>query len=254
MENYPLSKEMIRDKVEPYPVKIWQWGIENRPSYFRVNDIRMVRANLLPEGEASVTREGILFRGLFYNCELAEKEGWYVEAATRGGWKIVIAYDPRAVDNIYIRLNQGRHIEPCYLLDKTAMKPFQGLSWDEVTEYKRYRNEARYLANPHDLTERADYKGNLQAIITNARNQNIDPPKDKKESKNIRENRKEERSHHRSETAWNLSNNNSTPSKAGTDKNSDGSWYVPPAQDIDLIRKLLDQSIENDKEQGANNE
>jgi len=69
LEDYPLEADMIADRVEPYPINLWNWGLKHRSGCLRKQDIETVRLNLLPEAEASVTQNGIYFSNLHGNNE-----------------------------------------------------------------------------------------------------------------------------------------------------------------------------------------
>jgi Mu transposase, C-terminal len=149
---YEMTAEMIVDGVQPYPLELFYWGIENYSGHPRFRDPETIRVNLLPEGEATVTAQGIKFKGLNYDCDLAQKEAWRFKARNLGSWKIRIGYDPRCVDLIYLRFDDGRLPVPCYLLPHS---PFEGCDWREVETY----HEGRKLAD-----DRAAYS-KLQALV-----------------------------------------------------------------------------------------
>ncbi len=149
---YKMTAEMIADGVQPYPLELFHWGIDNYSGHPRFRDPETIRVNLLPEGEATVSPEGIRFKGLHYDCELAQKEAWRFKARNLGSWKIRVGYDPRCVDLIYLRFDDGRPSVPCYLLPHS---PFEGCDWREVETY----NEGRKLAD-----DRAAYS-KLQALV-----------------------------------------------------------------------------------------
>jgi hypothetical protein len=134
LSKYPMNRFMIQDELEPYPVNLWQWGVENRMGSLPWKSSEIIRLNLLPSAEASVTRDGcIYFKKLHYICELAVREQWFIKARNKGGWKITVAYDPRLVDYIYIRLDRGKNMEVCQLLE--VDQRFQGCDFREIEEY-----------------------------------------------------------------------------------------------------------------------
>src|SRR5438067_1720702 len=104
LEDYPLSADMIADGVESYPINLWNWGLENRTGCLREKDIDTVRLNLLPEDDATVTQQGILFNHLHYTSEMVLKDQWCERAGEQGSWKIHVAHDPRKRARIYLRL------------------------------------------------------------------------------------------------------------------------------------------------------
>jgi len=93
----------------------------------------IVRKNLLPTGGASVTYRGISYRGLFYTCELAVREQWFVKVRMEGRWKVQIAYDPRRLDIIYLCQNGGNQMEVCHLLPISGT--FATSDWHSAMDY-----------------------------------------------------------------------------------------------------------------------
>jgi hypothetical protein len=101
----------------------------------------VVRLNLLPHDDASVTPEGIYFRGVYYFCDRALSEQWFVRARQDRRWKVRIAYDPRNSEVVFLHLPGMNAVEPCQLLKKDSR--FKGCSWGEVEEFFQWQNESR---------------------------------------------------------------------------------------------------------------
>jgi putative transposase len=70
MDWYEMDRAMIADHVEPYPLELWEWGLQNRVGHLRTSSLETIRLELLPRGQASIARDGIHFQGLRYGCEL----------------------------------------------------------------------------------------------------------------------------------------------------------------------------------------
>ena len=83
MDWYRMDEFMIQDYVEPYPIDLWNWGIRNRAGHLRKVSPDILKLNLLRTTEASVTYRGIRFEGLFYSCDLALKEQWFIRSRKR---------------------------------------------------------------------------------------------------------------------------------------------------------------------------
>jgi len=145
MDWYRMGEFMIQEQLEPYPIDIWNWGIRNRVGHLRKVDSDILRLNLLPTDQASVTYQGIRFQGLIYSCDLAMREQWFVRARERGSWRIPVAYDPRRLDYIYLRLEDKGRLEKCQLIE--AEKVFRGKDWYETIDHfeakKRDKETAR---------------------------------------------------------------------------------------------------------------
>jgi len=254
MNWYRMDEFMIQDNVEPYPVDLWNWGIQNRSGHLRQMTPDIVRLNLLPTAEASVTARGIYYKGLYYTCELALREQWFVKARMQGRWKVSIAYEPRSLDIIYLRLNESRHLEVCQLTE--ADQRFKGRDWHEVMDYFEEQKQAQEIANTRQQQSKATFHAQLEHLVLEATEQTekhqIGQSK-RSRLKDIRENRKLERENERDAGAWKLGNEElppqpgqviSLPSVPQSEDNDDG--YVAPPKPIDKLRKLREKKWKND--------
>jgi hypothetical protein len=200
-------------------------------------DPDLIRLNLLPEEEAAVTEKGILFRQRQYDCQRAHDEQWYVLARSRGRWKIKVAYEPRRLDVIYLRLKDGPILEPCFLhANERAIK---GLDWYEVLD----REELERQQEPLRRTRQQQAEAALDACMADV----IEPAKESVMAarqgqskrailKDIRENRAQERDLERQTGAWELV----PPSGASSnpDPLEDPPGYIPPPHHTAELREL----------------
>jgi len=241
MDWYRMDEFMIQDHVEPYPIDLWNWGIRNRAGHLRKVSPDILKLNLLRTTEASVTYRGIRFEGLFYSCDLALKEQWFIRARERGSWRIPVACDPRKLDTIYLRLEDGRRIEPCYLVD--AEKTFRGRDWYEAIDYFEVRKQSKETAKSRKQQSKATLNAQIEAIITQATEQtsetlnSVDKQSKRSRIKGIRQNRKEEREMEREAQSWQLGREESINN---------------PGQVIPLI--MPTQNIEKDNTEEAANQ
>lgn len=162
MDWYEMDKDMIADEVEPYPLNLYLWGLANRSGRQRERDPESIRINLLPEGDASITATGIMFKKLNFTCGLETSEGWRLRARNVGRSKIKVAYDPRWTDIIYLRLGDGSPSIPCYLDPKS---PFVGCDWREVDEYYEQKGLASAHAVPRRLQASSDFQATVQHYV-----------------------------------------------------------------------------------------
>ncbi|MGF1535390.1 MAG: Mu transposase C-terminal domain-containing protein [Elainellaceae cyanobacterium] len=205
MKWYRFDEFMIQDHVEPYPIDLWNWGIRNRAGSLRSVDMDMLRLNLLPGAEASVTYRGIRFQGLYYASDLALKEQWFVKARERGSWRIPVAYDPRKVDVLYLRLGDRHQVERCQLVD--AEKPFRGRDWQEALDYQEVRKQATQLARSRKQQSKARFHAQADSIIKEAEQQTSAAQTGQSKRsrvKEIRKNRRQEKEAERDTQAWNI--------------------------------------------------
>jgi transposase InsO family protein len=209
MDWYRMDEFMIREHVEPYPTNLWNWGICNRVGHLRTITPDILRLNLLPSEKASVTYRGIrCFQGLLYSCDLALREQWFIRARERGSWKIDIAYDPRKLDEIYLRLDGGRHLECCQLID--ADKTYRGKDWYEAADYLEVRHQEKEQAKSRKQQSKAALNAQMEQIISDATEQTskdleaVGHQSKRSRLQKIRQNRKKEREVEREAQAWRL--------------------------------------------------
>ncbi len=142
-KNYPLTPDMRRDGVQPYPIELWRWGAKRRSGVMKMLPQDLVRQKLLPRGSASMTEQGLYFRKLYYGCTATFFHAMRFRAKHRGAQVVEIAYDPRLVDVMYLVRDSGREFVLCEL--KGVSDRFKGRTWAEVTALlKAETRESRY--------------------------------------------------------------------------------------------------------------
>jgi hypothetical protein len=238
MDQYRKDELMIADQLEPYPLDLWQWGIKNRSGHLRKFSRDRLRLNLLPEVEASITRQGLLCEGLHYDGARAATEQWF-EAAKRGRKRIRVARDPRNLSRVYLRLDGGKTMETFHLVD--ADKTFEGRDWYEAADEFALRKQHSDGSQTRKLHSRSDFRATTQHVIEGAEAKKPDGNKQSERSRlgNIREHRRHERDAERHAEAWVFGSE--PPARLGGLSAADAgsetrSGYVPPAKPIDKLR------------------
>ncbi|MEH7299916.1 Mu transposase C-terminal domain-containing protein [Neobacillus drentensis] len=135
-QTFLVTKEMFDEKVELTPKGIWEWGENNSLLHEEPRDVLIY--NLLPKGEATVTRRGIKFSDMCYTSDKGLKHGWFVECEIDGKKDIKVSYDPRNVSSVFIRLKSGK-IEQCFLTSK--YNEYEGLHLEDVKAIMKYKKE-----------------------------------------------------------------------------------------------------------------
>jgi transposase InsO family protein len=259
LEEYPVSRAMIEDHVELIPNSLWDWGVVEcgRP---RREAADIIRLNLLPTAEATVTRHGISllsprkdvsFRErLLYNCDLAAREQWCVKAVMNGSWRIPVAYNPRKLDEIYLRLDNGRSLEICSLLEDT----FTGCDSYEAAEYFVDSASERDDAKSTQEQGQAVLNANVDRIREQAEKETKAAAQGKSKRERLEgspQDRREERDREGASNAWQFESsssnqeNQSVPDSVLPKTPLNNDEYVPPPQDTDLIDQMLKEAWEN---------
>ena len=205
LESFERSEDMIRDGVQPIPIKLWEWGIANRSGLLRSFPEDIVKLCLLPVAKATVTAKGIRFKGIYYLSDFAIRENWFEKARAKGSFRVDISYDPRDMGFIYLRNTGNSPYEVCYLAD-----------WQDKYN-KKYLDEIIYLQESEKMEKRGYFPKKLEArinlsakvdkIVSKAAEEAKQTPIPKSKIKrtgNIRANRELEKEKIRSDEAFQL--------------------------------------------------
>lgn len=164
IDKYPLETEMIADRLKATPSNLWYWGIENKKGRLQtVTNRSVLRLNLLPKGNAKITREGIKFKGLSYGSERAMNGQWYLKYRKKC---IEIVYDPRNMDQLYIPHTDGYSFDTCYLLDTSEQ--FKGTFFEEIQFFQELREELKKEETINQVENTINSDAEIEAIINKA--------------------------------------------------------------------------------------
>jgi hypothetical protein len=192
LKDYLRDVDMIRDEVQPTPLELWNWGIQNRSGKLRYFPEDTVKLHLLPQSQATVTFKGIKLKNMLYSCERALKESWFPTARQKGSWKVAVCYDPRDMSTIYLLDNDG---EACHLLDH--QKRYANRTLDEINYLLEHEKQMHKQAEHGQLQKEIDFISEVDEIVKPAvkhanEHQSKDISKAEK-TRSIKEHRKAER-------------------------------------------------------------
>jgi hypothetical protein len=211
-KEYFITREMFEDKVELTPLDVWNWGKGKKLLHEVPRNL--LRYNLLPKEDATVTRWGIKFNGMFYTSKVALKDGWFEDQHIEGQKQISISYDPRNVSSIFIRLKSGK-LEQCYLKEK--YKEYEGLHLEEVKTIMRYRKSQLNKKEKEEKQHQAEHHSFSKALSQGAKSETkaattgmsyYERQKDKKET------RKKESRSLGSKNAWTATEQSNSEDKS----------------------------------------
>lgn len=213
VKEYPLERSMMSDDLEPIPIELWNWGTVNRTGHLRVRSQDMVKLALLPKAEAVVTLQGIRCNGMYYSCERAIREQWFVKARqSRSSFEA--SYDPRKPEIVYLNLGKGM-LETCQLLPREER--FKGFQVEEVEDYMEVQKQKSALHESRRIQSRAEFNAFTESVVANAieltngaKPQSLSK---KERTNNIRSNRQEENDRVRTEEAWDMRVRGQEPEK-----------------------------------------
>jgi hypothetical protein len=207
LESYDRDATLVSEDVPAIPAELWNWGIKNRSGRLRSFPEDIVKLNLMPTDSARIAKDGIQFKKMRYSCEKAIRENWFETARIKKrAEQIEISYDPRNTNYIYIKSQDGRSFEKCYLLE--AEERYLNKSVAEVEyliEYEKYQKQ-RHTGNKQQSN--VDLAANIEGVVRVAEEM-TDQVRDKTASKasrvaNIKGNRSFEKNNLREEHAFEL--------------------------------------------------
>lgn len=191
METYPQDAADLQvSGVVPMPVDIWQWGIGHRGGALRSCSQERLKYYLLTQGKARITAQGIRFRGLYYTCQSAVREGWFATARQKSTWEVQVSYDPNRLDQIYIYLEETKGPERCDRILRDDEK-YQGYS---LMEYMAANDKLKgIIAKGKAESERyqAAAQQEIRKIAECATRRMASEPERRAPVKNVRRNRQE---------------------------------------------------------------
>lgn len=241
---------MIAAQVKRHPLDIWNWGIKYRSGHLRVVSQDMLRLNLLPRKTVSVTPRGIHFeKELYYTCDLAIQEGWF-ERAKKKSMRVEIAFHPESVDIIYLPLDGGTRLEPCFLTQ--ASQHLKGQNWYDARDYFALEADAGKSDTTKRKKKRALLHVQKEAILEESLQQHkealIKAGKMSKKSRkeDIRLNRQIEKlidnplmDWHSSQQNNDLNNHEISESQSSEQKDEE---YISRPSRIDDLRRLQEEN------------
>lgn len=236
--NYNREEMMISDEVEPIPIKLWNWGIQNRAGKLRFVPEDIVKLNLMPRDMATITAQGIKFKNIYYGSEIALKEHWFEKARNKGSWKVDVCYDPRNMNYIYIPGSDNKSFEKCFLLkheerylDKTY-EEIEYLIEKEKMELKEKEEE--------ELQSKVDLMSEIEEIVKDAKRNtqedSVSTESKAKRIKGIKNNRKIERTLNKGNEAFELDKHESEEGKVISINKPEGENFDLP-DDLELLKR-----------------
>lgn len=131
------SRLLIENDLSPTPINFWNIHLAKHRHALKKADEVEVRAKLLPATEVSMTRNGILFEGMYYSCERIEKEAWASKARDDGRWRLEARVDQDNTSFIYVRLNPNEGFTKCEMLTRTSI--FKDLPLADVYYFQDWK-------------------------------------------------------------------------------------------------------------------
>ena len=200
LSKYDRSAGMPGD-LAAIPINLWNWGLANLTGSLREPPEDLVRINLLPHEQATVSELGIRIFGCDYSCPEAIQAGWFHWVQGKRPSSVTVAYDPRCADNIYLRPSDNlKEYWVCDLTDRS--RRFRGMNFWDVWMLIKSERRSDTNAAMESLVERGKLLENIESIMAKAEEASPASGMTKKDlGTQIRENKQEEKRHERQKTA-----------------------------------------------------
>ena len=173
VRGFEKTREMMEDKLEAIPYKIWQYGIK----YVHVprkmtGDLRdrFIFAILKTDKNFRISKKGIMYRtnGLYY--ELAED--WFfrkmLETEDRVEKLNDVRYDPRSIDQIYMMSDGELKVIPLNQV-RSNLRSFKGMTWKEYDDLYKSDMERRKVLEMNDLILTAKTENTMTEVFSDAK-------------------------------------------------------------------------------------
>lgn len=179
------------------PLDLWNWGIEFRTGRLRRPPADLVKVNLLPHTEASVTEHGLKIFGCFYTCREAIDWGWF-EGNYKGPRKITIGYDLYSANTIYIRPSDEYSDYMVATLTERS-REYKGLTIWEVWERNEVKAATAATSKLKKRSGSVNLVNDLNEIAKRSKSEQPDQPSMTKSEKvkGINDNKRSERHYER---------------------------------------------------------
>lgn len=193
----------IENSIAKIPKNLWEYGVKTKKGLLRELPEEVIKINLLPNKEVTVTAKGVKFNKLYYISSYMLENNFFSKARLNGSYRIRISYNPNNLSEIYYIKEDEQSYDTLYLV--THLKHYKGLSEEELNKIIEYEKKLNKKAEENELKAKVDLYSQIEEIADRAKIEQ-DKIKDTTLSKssrlrNIRDNLEAERRHFRVESA-----------------------------------------------------
>ena len=184
MKEYPLTRDMRKKKVKPIPYEIWQYGVNKYGMPRVITNEDNFRFTLLEDVKASISKDGVTFKGLKYIN--FDDEELFKQMINAGNKRIPIncRIDSRCVNNLYYAADGKIHT--LYLnINKTGMTDYIKTSLPEYEILRKEKSKQDKKGLEDNQLLNIAVKEKQQQIKERLNNSRVETT-----TKNLRENRK----------------------------------------------------------------
>lgn len=166
LANNPMDNRHILNGLQPTPINVWNTEVRERAGLLTRYSEADIRFALLPQTQATVSREGIRVGDCYYVAPEAMKNGWFVQAGD-GRFKKTVSYDLRLVDTIYV--HDESHPDGYFVASlQERCRQYAGLSFAEVAALHHQKKVLRHEGMHIKRQLEADFNAVAKPLVDNA--------------------------------------------------------------------------------------
>lgn len=155
------------DTLEAVPIKIWNWGIQNRSGRLRNASEMALKLALLPRQKVTLSELGIQCFGAYYTSGELLKSGWLHRVGHKRPDSFMAAYDPAVADSIFVFPDPGKpDYWECSLTDRS--REYRGRTMWELWESQQQQRKTTATAKIQERESKRGMEDLIQSIIKKA--------------------------------------------------------------------------------------
>lgn len=163
LSHYVTNEIQLQDSIEKVPIHLWNHGVKNLKGILRVLSEEFIKTSLLPEGSATITAKGVVFKKMVYLSETILKSSLLTEARTLGNKRIKVSYDPRDASYVYLVNKEDNTLKKLTLVD-TYLK-YRGLSEIEIKVLREQETLLEQESKGKELQAKMNLIEDIQQIV-----------------------------------------------------------------------------------------
>jgi hypothetical protein len=177
IENFPYTKEMIQNQVQPFASSIWEWGKSQSGANLISVRKEQIILTLLPRTTGKFSRSGLKVNKMRYKHEN------FTEKYLTGG-EVTVAYNPDDVTAVWL-IDNGSYIQFNLIESR-----YKGRELSDVETMRRGQKELIKAAAMNNIQAQINLVQSIEVIAASAKRS------DKVNVKSIRNTRQREQTKH----------------------------------------------------------
>lgn len=176
MKEYPLTPEMMCEKISPTPIEIWLFGCKHfgQPKVIQNKD--QFRFNLMKPVQASISRHGLKYNGLYYinmnDSHLLAKA--YNAGNTQD--KMDARIDPRNIGSLYY-IDHNKNLAVADLNQDKNVIDFRGYSLSEYTLLRKEKTTLDKMGALRETERKTELFAQQESVVHKASRGRTSPNK-----------------------------------------------------------------------------